>query len=101
MGSVTKRHCSGRKPKVTDHTKRQIERKARNHHREPLEEVGKAVEPQVSASTVRSVLAEKGYHRRVAREVTNLTRDHKKARMALARERKKMTEYVYVHGDKV
>lgn len=78
--------------KVIEHTKRNIEHEVCMHCCEPLEEVGHAVESQVSTSIVWNVLAEKSYYWRVAREVTWLIQGQKKARMAWARKNKNMGE---------
>jgi len=46
-------------------------------HQKPFAEVGDLVEPKVSDATVKKVLADEGYHRRVARKIPYLTRQHK------------------------
>lgn len=87
-GSTCNLPCSGRPKKVTDHTKRQIVRAATKERRKPFIEIGNQVEPRVSEATVRNVLGEEGYHRRVARKVPYLTKGHKRDRRCWARQYK-------------
>jgi hypothetical protein len=52
----------------------------------PFGELGKLVEPKVSASTVRRVLNAAGYHRRNARKVIYLKPEQKAARLQWAKD---------------
>jgi hypothetical protein len=47
----------------------------------PLAEVGKLVEPRISATSVRTILAEHGLFRRKAKKVPRLTAGHRAARL--------------------
>jgi DDE superfamily endonuclease/Transposase len=58
----------------------------------PFSKIGNLVELKVSEGTVWRVLAEKGYHRRVARKVLNLTKVHRRAWVSWARLYKKFRE---------
>ena len=87
-GSTHNLARSGHPRTVTDHTKRQIVRTATKERRKPFAEIGNQVEPKVSDATVRRVLAEEGYHRRVARKVPYLTKQHKSDRRRWARQYK-------------
>ena len=76
---------SGRPPKITERTERQVVREAVRNRREPLASVGQHVKPKISDQAVRRILAAHGYHRRVARRVPYLSKRQKKARLAWAR----------------
>ncbi|KAF7964799.1 hypothetical protein HWV62_2878 [Athelia sp. TMB] len=91
-GSTTRRRGSGRPTKLDDRGKRTLIKEGRKSRRKPLQELGKAVIPQVSASTARRVLAEVGLHRRVARSVIFLKPEHKHERMRWAEDHSTWTE---------
>lgn len=57
---------------------------AREHRRLPLQTLGKLVEPNISATVVRTILDEQGYHRRKARKVPKLNAVHRAKRFAWA-----------------
>lgn len=84
-GSTRNLPRSGRPSKLTEATKRFIVRTALKTRRAPFREISNQLEGEVCEETVRSVLRERGYHRRVARKVPYLTRSHKQARMSWAR----------------
>jgi transposase len=79
-GSTSNYSRSGRPKKVNDHMKRRIIREATKARRTPFSEIGNQMVPKVSEGTVQNVLAEAGYHRRVAKKVPYLTKRHKAAR---------------------
>lgn len=85
QGFVENLPRTGRPKKTTDREERLIVRKALADRRQPFPELVKSTVADISTSTVRNILAEKGYHRRVAKKVPYLTKAHKKARMAWAR----------------
>lgn len=60
---------SGHPPKVTERLIHHAAQYSRKHRREPLQDVGLAMTPQILTSTVRRVLAMRGLHRRKARRV--------------------------------
>lgn len=84
-GSTSNQPRSGRPSKVDDRVKRDLIRNARNNRRKPFAQLGREVEPQLGATTVRVHLAEEGYHRRVARKVPYLNKVHKKKRLEWGR----------------
>ena len=61
-GSTKNRPHSGRPKVVTDRLKRQIINSAKKSRREAFQEIVNNLEPKISDATVRSVLAEEGYH---------------------------------------
>ena len=77
--------CSGRPKKTMERMERSIIRELLTNRRKPFREIANRKIPKMSTSTVRNVLARKGYHRRVAKKVPYLTRAHKRARLAWAR----------------
>lgn len=85
-GTVHNLPRSGHPSKVTDRTVRAVLRYATKNRRASLREVGNTVHPQISASTVRRILAGKNYHRRRARKVPYLTKVHKKKRLQWAQD---------------
>lgn len=82
---------SGRPEKFSLRTKRLVTRIAVNHRRKPFHEIANEIAPKISESTIRNILAAKGYHRRVARKVPYLTKTHKMNRMRWARLYKSFT----------
>jgi len=96
-GSTHARQRSGRPSKVTDRLTRHVVQYSKKHRREPLRNIGLAMTPQISTSTVRRVLDRVGRHRRKARKVVYLTEAHRKARMAWAVQYKKMTRRDWQH----
>jgi transposase len=110
-GSAARKKGSGPPTKLTDYDRREIVRTARKNRRMALGQVRNQVTADISTSTVRRVLADDGYHRRVARKVPYLTKKHKQARLAWAKKNKAMkrkdwgrvifSDECYVHlGDK-
>lgn len=83
-GTVHNAQRSGRPSKVSDRTVRFVLRYMKQNRRASLREIGNAVDPQISASTVRRILAGKGYHRRRARKVPYLSKLQKDKRLAWA-----------------
>lgn len=79
-GSTSNLPRSGRRTIVTDRMKRFIVREATKARRKPFAEIGNLMDPKVSEGTVRNVLADAGYHRRVAKKVPWLTSHHRSAR---------------------
>lgn len=79
-GSTSNKPRTGRPSKLTDYDKRQIVRTARKNRRMPLTQITNQIAASISVSSVRRVLAEQGYHRRVARKLPFLTPHHKQLR---------------------
>ncbi|GLB43950.1 putative encoded by [Lyophyllum shimeji] len=84
-GSTSNRRRSGRPKKLSEAGKRLLTRTAVKERRMPLGELANTLQLNVSASTVRRALAEKGYHRRVARKRPYLRKDQKRSRMRWAK----------------
>ena len=111
-GSTDALPRSGRPPKVTPRLARRLVLETKKHRQKPLRDVGRAVVPKVSTSTVRRVLAKEGRHQRKARKVVYLTETHQKARLAWAKQFRSMRKedwrrviwsdecYVYVGDDR-
>ena len=76
--STARKQGSGRPTKLTDQDQREIVRNARKNRRITLRELRNQATANISTSTVRRVLADKGYHRRVAKKVPYLTRSYQK-----------------------
>jgi len=79
-GSTANRPCGGCQSKVTERVKRAVVRAAWKYRRVPFQSLGDMMEPKLSASTVRRILAESGYQRQVARRQPFLTALQKKKR---------------------
>ncbi|PPR07271.1 hypothetical protein CVT26_012431 [Gymnopilus dilepis] len=79
-GSTKNRPRSGRPKKVTERLERALIRNAVKERRKPFRELGNAMPGNLSEGTIRNVLDEHGYHRRIARKVPYLTDDHKRKR---------------------
>jgi transposase len=71
-GSTSNLPRSGRPTAVSDRTRRAVVRTAKNERRKPFQEIANTMADPISTSTVRNVLADEGYHRRVARKVPYL-----------------------------
>ena len=110
-GSTARKRGSGRPTKLTDRDRRAIVRNARKNRRISFRELRNQATADISTTTIRRVLADKGYHRRVARKVPYLTKMQKRARLAWARQNKDMelqdwrrvifSDECYIHlGDK-
>lgn len=94
-GNTENRHRSGRPRKTTSRDREKIVEQttgSAEHRRRTLADVGNQLSPPVCDATVRRVLAESGYHRRVSRKVPFLTKDQKKQRMLWARRYGKFTQ---------
>lgn len=77
---------SGHPQKVQDRGKWLLLREAVKHRRLCLRVLGKSINPNVSGSTVRCVLADAGYHQRVARHVPHLRKVHIDMRLRWAKQ---------------
>jgi transposase len=77
---------SGRPAKLKDRAKRAMVRDTLKNRRKPFQEIGHRAAENVSESTVRRVLDEQGFHRRVARKVPFLTQAQKHKRLRWAQE---------------
>lgn len=75
----------GRPHKLTDRAKRCLVSEAVKNRRVTLRALGQLINPQVSGSTARRVLADAGYHRRVAVHKPYLTKEHKILRQKWAK----------------
>lgn len=111
-GTTHTRPRSGRPSKITNRARRSVIREARANRQKPLDEIGRLVSPVLSATSVRQILASVGLHRRKARKVVYLTKEHKKRRKAWAKEFKDWDDedwerviwsdesYVYIGDDR-
>lgn len=79
-GSTHRRPGSGRPKRVTERLERALIRRAVQERRKPLRDLANDVPEKLSESTICNVLADNGYHRRVARKVPFLTDDHRHQR---------------------
>jgi hypothetical protein len=52
--------------------------------RKPFSEIANQTKPKISKGTIRNILAQRGYHRHVAKKVPYLTRAHRRERLAWA-----------------
>ena len=84
-GSAENLPRTGRPKKTTERMERHLVRESLSNRQKPFCEIANATSPRISPSTVRNILARKGYHRRVAKKVPYLTRAHKRVRLAWAR----------------
>jgi transposase len=81
----------GRPPKITEDTLPQAIAAAtgsKANRRKPFRQIANEVDAPVCPETIRRLLAQEGYHRRVARKVPKLKPLTKKRRLAWAQERK-------------
>lgn len=111
-GSTHTRPRSGRPRKITNRVRRAVICEAKANGQKPLDVIGKLVTPAISATSVRKILNEVGMHRRRARKVVYLTKEHKTRRKAWAKEFKDWTEedwerviwsdesYIYIGDDR-
>lgn len=90
-GNTENRHRSGRPRKTNSKDREQIVQQATENCRQTFSDIGNQSSPQLNESTVRRVLAEANYHRRVARKVPFLTKAHKQQRLLWARRYRKFT----------
>ena len=95
-GSTSNKPRPGHPQKLNDYDKRQILRTALKQRRAPFQVVTNQISAHVSISTIRNVLAQHGYHRRVARRVPYLTHMHRCARLNWARINKPFTRQNYL-----
>lgn len=96
-GSTHNRSRSGRPRVTTNEGREKIVEMAVNNRRKPLEDIGNEMEPCVSRDTVRAVLADEGYHRRVAKKVPYLSKLTKEKRLAWAKEHQHWTAKEWVN----
>ena len=89
-GSTARKQGSGHPTKLNNLDRREIVRNARKNYRMAFGELRNQATADISTTTVWRVLAEEGYHRRVAKKVPYLTKDHKRARLAWAKRNKDM-----------
>ncbi|GLB37419.1 putative DDE superfamily endonuclease [Lyophyllum shimeji] len=80
-GTASRRPHPGRPKKLTDRDKRMLTRNAKRNRRTPFAELANSLQLNVSASTVRRALGEKGFHRRVALRRPHLRKAQKQSRM--------------------
>lgn len=91
-GSTANRPRSGCPAIFSAVEKAQIVEYTRENRRKPFRDIGNEIMTPVSASTIRNIVAEKGYHRRVARKVPYISAAAKQKRLNWAKEMKeKMT----------
>jgi transposase len=79
-GSVKPHTSSGCEPIITPQMKRHIKFLAKRDHCIKFHDIGKQINPKISASSVWRILAEEGYHQRKARKVLYLTPQNEKQR---------------------
>lgn len=91
-GSTANLRRSGRPKKLSEAGKRLIVRNAIKARCKPFRELANELQLDVSASTIRRVLDEKGYHRRVARKCPYLRKDQKQARQRWAKQYEQWTD---------
>ncbi|PPQ72084.1 hypothetical protein CVT25_013905 [Psilocybe cyanescens] len=87
-GSTARKKGSGPPTKLTEYDRREIVRTARKKRQLALGQIRNEVTADISISTVRCVLKDERYHRRVARKVPYLTKKHKQACLAWAKRNK-------------
>jgi transposase len=87
-GSTHRRAGSGRCCTITPRMERTVRQYALKNRRIKFADIGKMVTPNISASSVRRILAKYGYHRRKARSVVFLTPAQKAARYQWAKDHK-------------
>lgn len=85
-GTTHRRVGSGHPKHISSRVERRVRYLALRDRRMSYQEVGKSVDPHISASSVRRILAEVGYHRRKARTVFFLNARHRAARLQWAQE---------------
>lgn len=78
--SVHRRPGSRRKVIITPQMKRRVKYLTKKDRCMKFDNIGKQINPKISASSVRRILEEEGYHRRKARKVVYLTPQNKKQR---------------------
>ena len=83
-GSTENLLCTGHPKKTTERMEHYLVHESLSNQRKPFCEIANATSPIISTSTVPNVLAWKGYHCRVAKKVSYLTRAHKWARLVWA-----------------
>ena len=91
-GSVSRKPRPGRPKKLTPYDERHIVRLARQNRRMPFREITNILPTRISESTVRRVLAARGYHRRVARRVPFINRRQRWLRKYWGQLNKKRTK---------
>jgi transposase len=85
-GSTANRPRSGRPSILSAPEKAIVVDYAKENRRKPFRDIGNEITPHVSESTIRRILAEEGYHRRVARKVPYRSEAAKQKRLAWAEE---------------
>lgn len=87
---------SGRPSHVTPRIERRVRYMALRDRCMPFWEVGKLMEPSISESTVRRILAAVGYHRRKARTVFYLTAVHRAAQLKWAQKHAEWSDFEWL-----
>lgn len=87
-GTTDNRPRTGRPPLYTPPEKELIVGYAVAERRKPFRDIGNKINPRASESTVRRILAEQDYHRRIARKVPLLKPVTKAKRLTWALERR-------------
>lgn len=87
-GTTANQHRSGRPALFCTEEKAQIVEYAKEHRRKPFRDIGNEIAAQASASTIRNIVAEEGYHRRVAQKSPYLSEATKRKRLAWAEQQK-------------
>lgn len=92
-GNTHRRAGSGRPKQISPRTERRVRYLALRDRRMAYRDVGKLVNPPISADSVRRIMAKAGYQRRKARTVFYLTAVHRAARLKWAREHADWTDF--------
>lgn len=96
-GTTHNRYRSGRPQKVDSRTEHRVVRNALEDRYKTFHDVSQELDQQISESTVQKVLAQRNYHRCVARQVPFLTHQQKKQRVQWAKQYRKFTMEDWSH----
>lgn len=91
-GNTENRHRSGRPQKTDSKDRHQIVKKATSNCCQTFAEIGNQASTPISEATVRRILDQSNYHRRVAQKVPFLTKAHKQQWLLWARRYGKFTQ---------
>lgn len=91
-GSTHAQPCSGRPVKITNWMCWTIIHKAKANQKKHLDQVGRMVDPPISASSVQNILNAVGLHQRWGQKVVYLTKEHKIRWKEWVKEHKKWSD---------
>lgn len=92
-GTTHRRAGSGRPKRISSRLERRVRYLTLRDRHMSFRDIGKLVDPPISADSVRRIMAKAGYHRRKARTVFYLTAVHRARRLSWAREHAKWKEF--------